>query len=206
MSIVITNCFTILSDTSKNAFTGSTRRHHPLKQYTNYRISTTNYIAAFVKEITKICVDYGLGFTDYKKETVLETKNVLTYKVTSKDQGRKFVDEEGRLIIPWKIRFSFNLETPETIVYEDFRNKYSNLLLLSCATEFSTKDKYESPWCYSVLWDKLSDDFDHDYGSTSSGNFGYDIPFNCTMDIFEVSDEMYYVVKEFDITMTDIIN
>lgn len=180
------------------------RCYLPISKYREYRISSLDYIVDFFGKISKILSSYGFELVEYNKLKDAKTSNIVTFKISS--HTKEFLTRVKPRIPDHNIIFSgsvinFNLMTPDTDIYEDFKIRYDNIDFIQNIREFSCKDKYGMDWRYDCIWtSKLDGSFEHGYGQTELGTYGYQFPFQATLEYFDVYDFAYPIVKDIEVT------
>jgi len=168
------------------------------KRYNDYLIREIDYQDQFVIEIRRILDDYGIEFVRYNKETTLGRTSYITYQIhqTPVNFNHPKRRDYDKNILNKRQPVEFTLHTTDMILYHDFKNKYSNVDLLSNFTEFKTYDKAGSKWTAAVKWGQITEDFNHIYQPDENSNFAFQCQFRCELFFYEVLDTRFEFLQE----------
>ena len=167
-------------------------------RYDNYLIREIDYQDQFVLEMRRILERYGIEFVRYNKETTLGRTSYITYQfhqtptVVNHPKRRDY----DRNIISHKQGIEFTLHATDMVLYHDFKNKYSNVNLLTNFTEFKATDKAGDRWTAAVKWSGITEDFNHTYQADENSNFAFQCQFRCELFFYEVLDTRYEFLEE----------
>lgn len=168
------------------------------KRYDDYLIREVDYQDQFILEIRKLLEDYGVELVRSNKETYMTKPSYVTYQIVqtpSKTSRPRILDLDKRILFH-HTPFEFTLHTTDMILFHDFKNKYSNVDLLTNFCEFKTTDKYGGRWSSSIKWRSITEDFNHTYGQDDNQNFSWQCSFGCDIQFYEVLDEHYKFIDE----------
>ena len=101
-----------------------------------------------------------------------------------------------RYIIQRKQPIEFVLHTTDMILYHDFKNKYSNVNLVTNLTEFKTTDRYGDRWTAAAKWSPITEEFNQIYQPDDNSNFAFQCQFRCELYFYEVLDTRYEFLEE----------
>ena len=180
-----------LTSTSETVF--SLRR-----RYNDYLIREIDYQDQFILEIRRILEDYGLELVRINKEQTLTKTSYVTYQISqtpvkSLHPGMRYPESK---IISYRQPVDFTLHTTDMVMYHDFKNKYTNLDLLTNFCEFKTTDRYGDRWTAAIKWSSVTEDFNHVYQPDDNANFAYQCQFRCELSYYEVFDDRYKFLTE----------
>lgn len=167
-------------------------------RYDNYLIREIDYQDQFVLEVRRILERYGIEFVRYNKETTLGKTSYITYQF---NQTPTLVNhpkrrDYDRNIISHKQGIEFTLHATDMVLYHDFKNKYSNVNLLTNFTEFKATDKAGDRWTAAIKWSGITEDFNHTYQADENSNFAFQCQFRCELFFYEVLDTRYEFLEE----------
>lgn len=167
-------------------------------RYDNYLIREIDYQDQFVLEVRRILERYGIEFVRYNKETTLGKTSYITYQfnqtpILVNHPKRRDYD---RNIISHKQGIEFTLHATDMVLYHDFKNKYSNVNLLTNFTEFKATDKAGDRWTAAIKWSGITEDFNHTYQADENSNFAFQCQFRCELFFYEVLDTRYEFLEE----------
>ena len=167
-------------------------------RYDNYLIREIDYQDQFVLEVRRILERYGIEFVRYNKETTLGKTSYITYQF---NQTPTLVNHPKRCdydrnIISHKQGIEFTLHATDMVLYHDFKNKYSNVNLLTNFTEFKATDKAGDRWTAAIKWSGITEDFNHTYQADENSNFAFQCQFRCELFFYEVLDTRYEFLEE----------
>lgn len=176
------------------------RVYLPNSKYRQFRISALDYLVNFFGEMSKVFEDYGFQLVEYEKLKDADSSNIVTFRINT--HAREFLKRtipripEHNLMYSGS-RVSFALMTSDTDIYEDFRDRYTNLDIVQNRREFKCEDKYGDEWRYDCIWQsQLDDSFSHDFPNTEFGAYGYQFMFTATLEFYDVYDVKFDIVKE----------
>jgi hypothetical protein len=88
------------------------------------------------------------------------------------------------------------------VLYHDFKNKYSNVNLLTNFVEFKTTDRYGDRWTAGVRWYGITEDYSGNvYQQDDNSNFAHQCQFRCELYFYEVLDTRYEFLKEISLEL-----
>lgn len=194
--IILKNTNTTLTSDSDEVF--QLRRN-----YDDYVIRAIDYQEQAITEIRRILDGYGLELVRQNKEETLKKTSYVVYQFsqTPTKKSHPYYDEVNSRILSQKIPINFTLHTTDMVMFFDFKNKYSNVDLLTNLCEFKTYDKYGKRVTASIKWGNITEDFNHQYQSDDNSNFSYQCQFMCELHFYEVFDDRYEILKEIEQTI-----
>lgn len=168
------------------------------RRYDDYVIRAIDYQDQFLGEIRRILDGYGLELVRQNKETTLRKTSHVVYQINQTPvrvlhPGRN--EHESRVIYQ-KLPIDFYLRATDMVMFFDFKNKYSNVDLLTNFTEFKTGDRYGKRWTAAVKWGTITEDFSHLYQMDDNSNFSYQCQFRCELYFCEAFDTRYKFLEE----------
>lgn len=168
------------------------------RRYNDYLIREIDYQDQFITELRRILDNYGVELVRLNKEQTLSTTSYVTYQFTqtpstySHPKRRDF----DRNIISHKQPIEFALHTTDMVLYHDFKNKYSNVNLITNFVEFKATDKAGDRWTAAVKWSAITEDFNHNYQQDDNSNFAFQCQFRGELYYYEVLDTRYEFLDE----------
>lgn len=188
----------IISGSNVNLESESEMAYTLRKRYDDYVIRSIDYQDQFILEIRTILDNYGVELVRSNKETYLQKPSYVTYQFTQTPgkSNRVRIGDFDRKLLFHHLPIEFSLHTTDMVLFYDFKNKYSNVDLLTDFTEFKTTDKYGSRWSSSVKWRSVTEDFNHTYGQDDNSNFSWQCHFGCDIQFYEMIDEHYVFLEE----------
>jgi hypothetical protein len=175
------------------------------KRYNDYVIREVDYQDQFILEMRRILDDYGVELVRLNKEVSLVKTSYITYQFNQTpilySHPKRRDTENG--IISHRQGVDFTLHTPDMVLFHDFKNKYSNVDLLTNLVEFKTTDRYGERWTAAVKWFNLTDNFENgnSYQQDDSANFAHQCQFRCELNFYEVKDSRYEFLKEINLEL-----
>lgn len=188
----------ILSDTDLSLDSESETVYALRKRYNDYVIREIDYQDQFILEVRRILDEYGVEFVRFNKETSLAKTSYVTYMFNQTpipySHPKRRDTERG--IMSYKQSIDFALHTPDIVLYHDFKNKYTNVNLLTNFVEFKTADRYGEKWTSSVRWFNITEELSSNYQQDDNSNFAHQCQFRCEINFYEVLDSRYEFLKE----------
>lgn len=168
------------------------------KRYNDYLIREIDYQDKFLLEIRRILDDYGVELVRLNKEKTLTKSSYITYQFnqTPTNYSHPKRGDLERNIMSHKQPVEFVFHTTDMVLYHDFKNKYSDVLLLTNFVEFTTLDKYGDPFTAAVKWSSITEDFNHIYQPDDNSNFAFQCQFRCDLSYYEVLDTRFGFLEE----------
>ena len=168
------------------------------KRYDDYVVREVDYQDQFILEIRRILSDYGVDLVRINKEVPLTRTSYIQYQFnqTPVRNSHPYTGDLTREIINFRQTVEFNLHTTDMVLFNDFRNKFTNVDLLSNFVEFKTTDKYGKQWTAAVKWGGITEEFNHNYQPDDNSNFAYQCQFMCELYFYEVKDLRYKFLEE----------
>lgn len=190
----------IIGDTSLTLTSTSTEVFQLRRTYDDYVIRAIDYQEQAISEFRRILDGYGLELVRQNKETTLKKTSYVVYQFsqTPTKINHPYYDEVGRRVISHKLPVNFSLHTTDMVMFFDFKNKYTNLDLLTNFCEYKTYDKYGKRWTAAIKWGGITEDFNHQYQSDDNSNFAFQCQFMCEIHFYEVFDDRYDVLREIE--------
>lgn len=110
------------------------------KRYNDYLIREIDYQDKFILEVRRILDDYGVELVRLNKEKTLTKSSYVTYQFnqTPTNYSHPKRGDLERNIMSHKQPVEFVFHTTDMVLYHDFKNKYSDVLLLTNFVEFTT--------------------------------------------------------------------
>ena len=170
------------------------------RRYDDYVIREVDYQDQFILEMRRILDNYGIELVRINKEASLVKTSYITYQFNQTpvlySHPKRRDTENG--IISHRQGVDFVLHTPDMVLFHDFKNKYSNVNLLTNLVEFKTTDRYGERWTAAVKWFNLTDNFEggNSYQQDDNANFAHQCQFRCELNFYEVRDSRYEFLKE----------
>jgi hypothetical protein len=188
----------LIKDTSKDLKSNSEMVYNLRRYYNDYIIRNIDYQAQFIAEIRRILDEYGIDLVRINKERALSRTSYITYQFvqTPNKYGHAGCFDDKRKILRHRQPVEFNLRTTDMVLYFDFKNKYSNVDLLTNFCEFKTADKYGQLWSCAVKWGQVTEEFNHTYQPDDNSNFSNQCQFRCELFFCEVIDDRYDFLEE----------
>lgn len=174
------------------------------KRYNDYVIREIDYQDQFILEIRRILDDYGIELVRFNKEVSLAKTSYVTYQFnqTPTQYSHPKRGDIDRGIISHRQPIDFVLHTPDMVLYHDFKNKYSNVNLLTNFVEFKTTDRYGDRWTAGVRWYGITEDYSGNvYQQDDNSNFAHQCQFRCELYFYEVLDTRYEFLKEISLEL-----
>ena len=174
------------------------------RNYDDYVIRAVDYQEQAITEIRRILDGYGLELVRQNKEETLKKTSYVVYQFSQtpiKKNHPYYGDIDNRLISQ-KLPINFTLHTTDMVLFFDFKNKYSNIDLLTNFCEFKTYDRYGKRWSAAIKWGGITEDFNHQYQPDDNSNFSYQCQFMCELHFYELFDDRYEILKEIEKTIT----
>lgn len=189
-----------LNLTSKNKYAHLLRSNHDI-----YLIKAVDYEHEFFRRVSKYVEDFGVQLTRVNREESLRTTSYLSYRISQtpvKYNHTRYSDVQ-EMIMCHTVAIDFSLRSPDMILFFDFKNRYSNLDLLTNMAEFKTQDKYGEEWTAAVKWGPITDEFNHTYEQDDNANFSHQCTFRAELFFYEVYDKNYSYIDEI---ITEVVN
>lgn len=168
------------------------------KRYNDYIIREVDYQDQFILELRRILDKYGVELVRINKEVSLAKTSYITYQFNQTpilySHPKRNDIEKG--IISHKLPVDFVFHSPDMILFHDFKNKYSNVDLLTNLVEFKTTDKYGDRWTAAVKWFNITEDLNNNYQQDDNSNFAQQCQFRCELNFYEVIDTRYEFLNE----------
>lgn len=168
------------------------------RKYDDYVIRSVDYQDKFIERVREILDSYGIELVRANKEETLKTTSYISYQISQtpvKSNHPKVGDLEDKFL-QHKVPINFVLRTTNMLLYYDFKNKYSNVDLLTNFCSFKVLDKYGKCWTAAIKWGGVTEDFNHVYQPDDNSNFSYQCNFGCELYFYEVIDERYEFLQE----------
>ncbi len=168
------------------------------RKYDDYVIRAVDYQDQFIAEIRKILDWYGIELVRSNKEQTLSKTSYVTYQFNQtpiNSSHPRYSDVESN-ILQHRQPIEFVLRSPDMVLYFDFKNKYSNVDLLTNFCEFKTPDKYGESWTAAIKWGQITEEFNHLYQQDDNSNFSFQCQFRCELFFYEVIDERHGFIEE----------
>lgn len=168
------------------------------KRYNDYLIREIDYQDQFILELRRILDDYGIELVRINKETSLSKTSYITYQFhqTPINQNHPKRRDYDRNIISHRQPVEFTLHTTDMVLYHDFKNKFTNVDLLTNFTEYKTTDRAGDRWTAAVKWGQITEDFNHVYQPDDNSNFALQCQFRCELFYYEVLDTRFEFLNE----------
>lgn len=169
------------------------------RRYNDYVIREIDYQDQLILELRGILEEYGVELVRINKEVPLRKTSYIQYQFVQTPvralhpQARRSPERD---IISLHQPIDFVLHTNDMVLFNDFRNKYINLDLLSNLTEIKATDKYGKRWTAAVKWGEITEEFNQTYQPDDNSNFAYQCQFRCDMYFYEVKDNRYNILSE----------
>lgn len=163
------------------------------KRYDDYVIRSIDYLDQFILEVRRILDDYGIELVRLNKERALSKTSYITYQFIQtpvKQNHPKYADLDEN-IMQHKQPMEFVFHCADMVMFHDFKNKYSNVNLLTNFCEFKTTDRYGDRWTAAVKWERITEEFSHTYSQDDNSNFAYQCMFRCELYFYECLDRSY---------------
>jgi hypothetical protein len=189
--IILKNTDTVLTSDSREIF--QLRR-----SYDDYVIRAIDYQEQAITEIRRILDGYGLELVRQNKEETLKKTSYVVYQFsqTPTRKNHPYYGDEASRVLSQKLPINFTLHTTDMVLFFDFKNKYSNIDLLTNFCEFKTYDRYGKRWTAAIKWGGITEDFNHQYQPDDNSNFSYQCQFMCELHFYEVFDDRFEILKE----------
>lgn len=167
-------------------------------RYDDYRIRSIDYQEQFITEIRKILEDYGVELVRVNREKTLETTAYVSYSFnqTPIKDNHPYQGDLDAGVLQHRVPVEFEFRCTNMQMFYDFKNRYSNVNLLTDMTEFRTADRYGERWTAAVKWGPITEDFNHTYSSDNNSNFSYQCSFRAELFFYEVYDKLGALIME----------
>lgn len=168
------------------------------KRYNDYLIREIDYQDQFLLELRRILDDYGVELVRLNKEKTLSKASYITYQFnqTPTNANHPKRGDLERYVMNHRQPVEFVFHTTDMVMYHDFKNKYSDVLLLTNFTEFRVLDKYGDSFNAAIKWSSITEDFNHIYQPDDNSNFAFQCQFRCELFYYEVLDTRFNFLKE----------
>lgn len=168
------------------------------RRYNDYVIREIDYQDQFINELRRVVEDYGIELVRINKEKTLQKTSYITYQFNQSpvNENHPKRGDMDRYIIQRKQPIEFVLHTTDMILYHDFKNKYSNVNLVTNLTEFKTTDRYGDRWTAAAKWSPITEEFNQIYQPDDNSNFAFQCQFRCELYFYEVLDTRYEFLEE----------
>lgn len=190
----------ILKNTNTNLTSDSDEVFQLRRTYDDYIIRAVDYQEQAITEIRRILDGYGLELVRQNKEETLKKTSYVVYQFsqTPTKKSHPYYGEVDDRLISQKIPINFTFHTTDMVMFHDFKNKYSNVDLLTNFCEFKTYDKYGKRWTAAIKWGSITEDFNHVYQSDDNSNFAHQCQFMCELHFYEMFDDRYEILQEIE--------
>lgn len=196
----------VIEDSSLNLTSTSETVYSLRHRYDEYIIRSIDYQDQFIKEIGRILKNYGVEFVRINREKTLEKTSYISYQFNQtpvKVNHPKYSDHH-KDILQHKVPVEFELRTTDLLLFHDFKNRYSNVDLLTNFCEYKTTDKRGERWTSAIKWGTITEDFNQTYSSDNNSNFSYQCQFRCELYFYEVFDRSYTFIDEIILDLNEI--
>ena len=168
------------------------------RRYNDYLIREIDYQDQFILEIRRILEDYGLELVRINKEQTLTKTSYVTYQISQTPMRALHpgISYPENKLLYYRQPVDFTLHTTDMVMYHDFKNKYTNLDLLTNFCEFKTTDRYGGRWTAAIKWSSVTEDFNHVYQPDDNANFAYQCQCRCELFYCEAFDDRYKFLTE----------
>lgn len=170
------------------------------RKYNDYVIREIDYQDQFILEVRRILEDYGIELVRINKETTLTKTNYVTYQFlqtpAQNQHPNVFLSNGGETILNHTVPIEFTLHCKDTVIFFDFKNKYTNVDLLTNFCTFYTTDKYGKRWSAGIKWGRISEDFNQTYQQDDNSNFALQCNFRAELYFYEIVDDRYKFLEE----------
>lgn len=185
-------------DTNLDLSSDSTYVHKLRSSHNRYLIKAVDYEHQFLHDIGVILEDFGVQLTRVNREETLDIPSYVSYSInmTPTKYTHPRWGEVQESVLCHSIAVDFTLSTPDMILFFDFKNRYSNVDLLTNYASFKTKDKYGEEWTAAIKWGTITEDFNHMYGQDNNSNFSHQCNFRAELFFYEVYDMNYNYTNE----------
>lgn len=173
-------------------------------KYDDYRIRSIDYQNQFIEELRKILGEYGIELVRFNREKTLSNPSYVSYRFsqTPSSELHPGIREENNEIMSRKVGVEFELRCDNTQLFFDFKNKYTNVNLLTNFVEMSTMDKYGDLWVSAIKWGRVTEDFSQMYDQDSNQNFSLSCQFSAELHFYEVFDNSSEFIKEISLELS----
>lgn len=163
-----------------------------------YLIKAIDYEHEFLKLLETKLHDFGVELMRVNREKTASSTSYVTYAINQ--TPIKYIHPRARAyqsdIMCHTLIVDYTLNTPDMVLYFDFKNRYNNVNFLTNFTEFKVKDKKGQDWTAAIKWSPITEDFNHRYNMDSNANFANECTFRSELYFYEVYDTEYYIIKE----------
>lgn len=186
----------------------SETRFNTKKVYTKYLLDMVTVFESFLDQLRVRLHDYGVELLSYPIDKNLKSDHKCIYRFTEigKQTSHKSGSNSLRFAVEHRSTVDFRLSTPDLVLFNDFRNRYQNLDLITNFTEFYTLDKLGRRWISSVEWTPIDTSFNQDYSQDEQGNVGNETSFQANITHYTVFDEKYYRIQSHILDLITVTN
>lgn len=172
-------------------------------QYDRYLIRSIDYQDQFFAELRKRLEPYGIDLVRWNREETLSRTSYISYRIqeTPSSYMRPRNDETMENVLSKKCPIYFEFRTINAQMFYDFKNKFTNVNLVSDLVEYRTTDKYGCRWTSAVKWGKITEDFNHLYEMDSNSNYSYQCSFTCELYFYEAYDTTVEFIEEINLEL-----
>lgn len=195
----------LIIDSNKELTSNSETVFTLRRRYDDYVIRSIDYQDKFILEVRRVLEDYGIELVRLNREVSLTKTSYVTYQVSQtpfkyNHPKRNYGDRE---IMSHQLPIDFMLHTPDMILFHDFKNKYSNVNLLTNLVDFKTTDRYGERWMAAVKWSPITEDFvgGNTYQQDDNSNFAHQCQFRADLFFYEAFDTRYEFLKEISLEL-----
>lgn len=180
------------------------------RKYNDYVIREIDYQDQFLLEVRRILEDYGVELVRKNKEKTLSKTNYIDYTILQTPSPTQhpnvyLLNGENELL-NHTVAIDFGIHFTDMVMFFDFKNKYSNVNLLTNFCTFYTTDKYGKRWSAGIKWSKITEDFNHQYQQDDNGNFANQSSFRAEIYFTEAYDDRYKFLEEIVIRLDEVTN
>lgn len=192
-------------DSNLDLTSESTYVHKLRSGHNRYLIKAVDYEHQFLHDVSKILEDFGVQLTRINREETLDIPSYISYSINM--TPTKYVHprwgDVQESVLCHTIAFDFTLNTPDMILFFDFKNKYNNVDLLTNYASFKAKDKYGEEWNAAIKWGAITEEFNHMYGQDNNSNFAHQCNFRAELFFYEVYDVNYNYITEIQLELVN---
>lgn len=178
---------------STNTFEFNTK-----SKYTKYLLDGITVQESFIDQLRQRLLSFGLELLSLPIDKNTHSNHRVTYRFT--DLNHQLNHKDNAHPLRWAVQMTSHIDlkisTPDLVVFNDFRNRYQNLDLVSNFTEFYTNDKLGRNWISSVKWSEIDTSFNQDYAQDEQSNIAFEAGFSADIEYYIVYDEVYYRAQQ----------
>lgn len=170
--------------------------------YSKWRLDQARVLVGFYDLLKSILPNYVIQFEGLR---ITDTEKLPERRIDVNISGFGNLDMHPSMynkdLYPKKSDVRISIKMPDQLEYMNLKNRYQNYKFLSDKVTYTVKDTKGLDWMCHIWWEPFRDSASIQQARDEASTISYTLDINCSLNYFEVEDELYEIVNSLNVNV-----